>query len=139
LINVDRSIKIRAMKARPDEPLPAREAAAFLGVKLETLYASASRGRLKSLAGTRGRARRYARADLEALRARSAGPAASALRFGEPVLETRITRMTPEGPAYRNRFAVALARADVPFVSVAELLCLDEFNEITRVRGFSVF
>jgi len=114
------------MKTRISDALGAREAAEYLGVKLQTLYAYASRGRLKSLAGTGGRARRYARADLDALRARSAGPAANALRFGEPVLETRITRMTAEGPAYRNRSAVALARAGVPFVTVAELLWTGE-------------
>jgi len=110
------------MKSHPSDPMNARAAADLLGVKVQTLYAYASRGLLKSLPGTRGRARRYARADLEALRARSAGPAANALRFGEPVLETRITRMTPEGPAYRGRSAVALARAGTPFTSVAELL-----------------
>lgn len=122
LINVDRSIKIRAVKTRTDAALCAREAAEFLGVKLATLYAYASRGRLKSVSGTRGRARRYARADLEALRARSAGPAAGALRFGEPVLETRITDMTPLGPVYRDRLASELASARAPFPSVAELL-----------------
>jgi citrate synthase len=110
------------MKAHPSDPLNARAAADLLGVKLQTLYAYASRGLLKSLPGTRGRARRYARADLDALRARSAGPAANALRFGDPVLETRITRMTPEGPWYRGRSAVALARSGAPFTSVAELL-----------------
>jgi len=109
------------MKPPPD-PMSAREAAAFLGVKVETLYAYASRGLIKSLAGGRGPARRYARADLDALRARSAGPAASALRFGDPVLDTRITRMTQAGPEYRGRSAVELARAGTPFTSVAELL-----------------
>ena len=110
------------MKTNPTDALGAREAADYLGVKLQSLYAYASRGMLKSLPGTRGRARRYARADLEALRARSAGPAASALRFGEPVLETRITRMTAHGPEYRGYEAVELARAGTPFTSVAELL-----------------
>jgi len=110
------------MKTRSTDPLGAREAAEYLGVKLQTLYAYASRGRLKSLEGTRGRARRYARADLDALRARSAGPAANALRFGDPVLETSITRMTPTGPVYRDREAVTLALSDTPFVAVAELL-----------------
>jgi citrate synthase len=111
-----------AMKSPASDPLTARAAADLLGVKVQTLYAYASRGLLSSLPGTRGRARRYARGDLEALRARSAGAAANALRFGEPVLETRITRMTAEGPAYRGRSAVELARAGVPFASVAELL-----------------
>src|SRR5215470_9446697 len=109
------------MKTPPD-PLTAREAAAFLGVKVETLYAYASRGLIKSLPGSRGPARRYARADLDGLRARSSGPAASALRFGEPVLDTRITRMSDAGPEYRGRSAVELARAGTPFTVVAELL-----------------
>ncbi len=117
------------MKPRSDEPLSAADAAEFLGVKLQTLYAYASRGRLRSVPGTSGRARRYARTDLEALRARSAGPAANALRFGEPVLETRITRMDPDGPCYRGRSAVALARAGTPFRSVAELLWSGELPE----------
>jgi citrate synthase len=121
LINVDRWIKIRAMK-RSDEAMTSREAAEFLGIKLETLYAYASRGLVKGAPGASGRGRRYTRADLEGLRARSAGPAAGALRFGEPVLDTRITRMTPSGPEYRGRLAVELARARAPFTSVAELL-----------------
>ncbi|HTO54472.1 MAG TPA: citrate/2-methylcitrate synthase [Myxococcota bacterium] len=103
--------------------MTSRQAADFLGIKLETLYAYASRG---LVTGTRapggGRGRHYTRADLEGLRARSEGPAASALRFGDPVLETRITRMTPEGPEYRGRPAVVLARQGVPFTAVAELL-----------------
>ena len=109
------------MKNDP-ERMSAREAADFLGVKLQTLYAYASRGLLASAPSPGSRGRRYARADLERLRARSAGPAASALRFGEPVLDTRITRMTPAGPEYRGRSAVELARAGVGFAAAAELL-----------------
>jgi citrate synthase len=104
------------------ETLSSREAAALLGIKLETLYAYASRGLVRSLPGARGRGRRYTRADLEGLRLRSAGPAAGALRFGDPVLDTRITRMTPRGPEYRGRLATELARDGAPFTAVAELL-----------------
>ncbi|MFN7699783.1 MAG: helix-turn-helix domain-containing protein, partial [Deltaproteobacteria bacterium] len=43
------------------------EAAAMLDVKRETLYAYASRGLVRSVTGPRGRARRYARSDLERL------------------------------------------------------------------------
>jgi len=102
--------------------MTSREAAEFLGIKLQTLYAYASRGLVKGAPGANGRGRRYTRADLDGLRVRSAGPAAGALRFGEPVLDTRITRMTPSGPEYRGRLAVELARDGVPFTSVAELL-----------------
>lgn len=106
----------------PSDTLTSDEAAAYLGIKRETLYAYASRGLVKGLPGARGRGRRYRREDLEPLRARSAGPAASALRYGDPVLETRITRMTPEGPEYRGRRATDLVHEGVAFESVAELL-----------------
>lgn len=103
--------------------LDAREAAALLGVKLPTLYAYVSRGLLRSVAEPGGRARRYPRAEVEALRARRrAGGAEAALRWGEPLLETSISAMGPEGPSYRGRLALELARADTPFESVAELL-----------------
>ena len=104
------------------------EAAALLGVKRETLYAYVSRGLLRGVAGGRGRARLYLRTDLEQLKARHdaraghGAVAASALRWGEPVLESALTAIGPRGPAYRGREAVALAREGVPFDAVAELL-----------------
>ena len=111
------------------EALSAREAAAFLAVKLPTLYAYASRGLVRSIPAGKGRARHYMRADLERLRARrdarsGHGPvAANALQWGEPVLDSAITAISPEqGPLYRGRAAVDLAAADTPFESVAELL-----------------
>jgi citrate synthase len=101
----------------------APEAARLLGVKPATLYAYVSRGLLESVPGEQGRARRYRRSDLERLRAegRRAG-ASAALRWGEPVLDSAITAMTQEGPEYRGRSALALARDDTPFEAVAELL-----------------
>ncbi len=111
------------------EAISAREAAGFLGVKLPTLYAYASRGLVRSVPGSRGRARQYLRADLERLRARSDarsghGPvAANALRWGEPVLDSAITAISPErGPIYRGSPALELAEGDVAFEAVAELL-----------------
>lgn len=122
LINLDRWIKIaRTMPTEPDT-LSTEDAAAYLGIKRETLYAYASRGLVKGLPGARGRGRRYRRADLEPLRERSAGPAAGALRYGDPVLETRLTRMTPAGPEYRGRLATDLVREGTSFEAVAELL-----------------
>jgi len=102
--------------------LSSKDAAAYLGVKLQTLYAYASRGLVKGLPGARGSGRRYRREDLEPLRARSAGPAAQAMRYGDPVLETRIVRMTPRGPEYRGRLATDLVDDGVSFEAVAELL-----------------
>lgn len=108
--------------------LSSREASERLGVKLATLYAYASRGLIKSLPADGQRARLYANDDIERLRTRHAarsghGPvAAAALRFGEPVLETRISEVRPDGPHYRGQSAIALCRAGVSFERVAELL-----------------
>ena len=67
------------------------------------------------------------RADLARLkagrRARTEGENVSgALHWGEPVLESAITRITADGPVYRGRLATELARSGRPFELVAELL-----------------
>jgi citrate synthase len=105
------------------------EAARALDVKRETLYAYASRGLVRSaVASGQPRCRVYNRDDVERLRARSQaraghGPvAASALRWGEPVLETRIGSIGPSGPIYRGRLAVELARDGASFEDVCGLL-----------------
>ena len=104
------------------------EATRLLVVKRETLYAYASRGLVRSAAGASRRARVYSREDVDRLRARSQaraghGPvAASALRWGEPVLETRIGSITREGPLYRGKSAVELARDGASFEDVCALL-----------------
>jgi citrate synthase len=104
------------------------EAARILGVKPQTLYAYVSRGLIRSVA-TAGSARRlYSRADIEKLRARASahaghGPAAaSAMHYGDPIIQTTITEITPQGPWFRGRSAIALARAGRTFENVAELL-----------------
>lgn len=108
------------------------EAAALLGVKRETLYAYASRGLVRSVPSEGGRSRMYARADLERLKSRSDarrghGPvAASALRWGEPVLSSTVTTIRKDGPHYRGKPAVELAAEGAPFESVAELLWTGE-------------
>lgn len=109
--------------------LGAHEAAARLNVQRRTLYAYVARGLLRSVPGPGGRARRYDRDDIERLAARHRaraghGPvAASALRWGEPVLETSITSIdVVRGPLYRGQSAVALAEAGTSFERVAELL-----------------
>ncbi len=108
--------------------LSARAAAKMLGVKVQTIYAYASRGRLRSVGSGHGKRRSYLRADVERLRARKraraghGAVAADALRWGEPVLESAITAIAPDGHRYRGHSAVDLACADTPFESVAELL-----------------
>lgn len=104
----------------------ARTASRFLGIQVRTLYAYVSRGLVRSMPGANGRPRLYAQADLERLKARSAARAghgavaAGALRWGEPVLDSAITAITPRGPVYRGRPAVDLV--DQRFEHVAELL-----------------
>jgi len=106
----------------------AAEAARILDVKLATLYAYVSRGLVRSRAGASGRRRQYAVADLTRLKARHdaraghTAVAAAALDWGEPILESAITQMTPGGPVYRGHAAVALARAGTQFERVVELL-----------------
>jgi citrate synthase len=103
------------------------EAAALLGVKRETLYAYVSRGLVRSEPGTRGRARRYHRDDLERLKARRdaraghGAVAAGALRWGEPVLESALCAIDARGPRYRGHLAVDLAES-ASFEAIAELL-----------------
>jgi citrate synthase len=114
------------------EWLTSRAASARLGVKLATLYAYASRGLITSLPGDGQRGRLYASDDVERLLTRHTarsghGPvAASALRFGEPVLETSISDVDAGGPRYRGRRAIELCRAGVGFERVAELLWTGE-------------
>jgi len=97
-------------------------------VSLRTLYAYVSRGAIRSIAGGAGRPRRYAAGDVERLRVRSAarrghGPvAAAALRWGEPVMDSAVTAITPRGPAYRGVVAVDLVAAGATFEHAAELL-----------------
>lgn len=111
-----------------DSYLTGDEAAALLGVKRQTLYAYASRGLLRSVPSGDGRAHLYARSDLLRLKARSDaraghGPvAASALRWGEPVLETAVSAIDARGPIYRGVPAVTLVERGVGFEAAAALL-----------------
>jgi citrate synthase len=105
-----------------------RAAAKRLGIQVRSLYAYVSRGQIRSIAGSGGRPRLYALDDIERLRVRRdaraghGAVAAGALRWGEPVLDSAITAITPRGPAYRGHLAIELASRGVPFENVAELL-----------------
>jgi len=125
------------------EFLSAREAAAMLGVKLPTVYAYTSRGLIQSVPGGRGRSRRYRRRDLERLCARrdaraGHGPvAAAALRQGEPVMDSSITMISIEqGPIYRGRSAIELAREGRTFEWVAEGLWSGDWRERPEPDGW---
>ena len=120
--------------------LTREEALRRLQVKPQTLYAYVSRGYIRSLpaqaAGpTPRRGSVYSRDDVDKVRARSLaraghGPAAaSAMHWGQPVFPSAITDITPEGPRYRSRLALDLARAGVPFETVAEYLWTGDWSD----------
>ncbi len=106
----------------------AAEAAALLGVKPQTLYTYVSRGFIRSVMQPSRRARLYYREDVERARSRSdarqgqAPAAEGAMRWGQPVIDTTITEITPNGPRYRGVLAIDLVRARRPFERVADLL-----------------
>lgn len=120
-----RSVDQHGLEAKP---LTARQACALLGVKPQTLYAYVSRGLVRRVGGERRTGLRYSADDVARLKARHQarsghGPvAAGALRWGEPVLESALTRIDVDGPSYRGRSAVALAREGVGYEAVADWL-----------------
>ena len=133
---MSRSVKASGL-LRPRQPdgvpdqrdyVPREEAMRLLGVKRPTLYTYVSRGWIRSLPLNEGRKHVFSREDIERMHTRSmarAGAAAraeGAMRYGEPVITTRITEITPDGPRYRNRLALDLAREGSSFESVAVLL-----------------
>ena len=108
--------------------LTAKEAAAALEITLPTLYAYVSRGLIRSEQGAgRSRAKRYWRADIEALQARKAlrqnpaKAAESALHFGTPVLASAVTLIEDGRFYYRGHDAVELAQT-TSFEAVVSLL-----------------
>lgn len=125
------------------EFMSAKQAAAVLDVKLPTLYAYASRGLVRSVAGPVGRPRRYARADVERLKARSdarrghGAVAAGALRWGEPVLDSAITEIAPSGHRYRGRDALGLAETQ-SFEHVADWLWTGDPRMLINHRANTV-
>lgn len=106
----------------------AAEAMELLKIRQQTLYAYVSRGWVRSIPQPGKKDRLYLREDLERMVARSrarsghGAVAASAMNWGEPIIPTSITEITPQGPRYRGYLAVDLARMHSPFEAVAELL-----------------
>ncbi len=106
----------------------ANEATHLLGVSRATLYAYVSRGRIRSEATAgKTRNRRYARDDIERMRARTderrnpEKAAGRALHWGLPILESAITLIAEGHVYYRGRDAAELARTS-SLADVAALL-----------------
>ncbi|MFC4640075.1 citrate synthase [Deinococcus hohokamensis] len=112
--------------------LSTTEAAALLGVKPATLYAYVSRGLIRSEAGPDGtRQRRYHASDVQALAQRQQdrrdperavqAAVGGALHWGQPVLDSALTRIADGTLTYRGQDALALAE-DAAVEEVAALL-----------------
>jgi citrate synthase len=108
--------------------LPAREAIGILDIREQTLYAYVSRGWIRSITQPGRKDRLYFREDVEKMRHRSLARsghgvvAASAMYWGEPIIPTSITEITPGGPLYRGHNAIQLAREGISYEAAAELL-----------------
>ena len=87
--------------------LTASEATELLGVRAQTLYAYVSKGLIRSVKQMGTRQRLYLTSDVWRVQARSlarsghGAVAGAALQWGEPVVPTAITEITPQGPRYR--------------------------------------
>ncbi|HTV46182.1 MAG TPA: citrate synthase family protein [Stellaceae bacterium] len=95
------------------ELLTAREAAERLGVKLETLYAYVSRGRLRSVAVPGSRERRYQAEDIDAARAARGAAKAGTAPAAEPatVVASSISLIEGGRLYYRGRDVLRLSDA----------------------------
>ncbi|HLG66908.1 MAG TPA: citrate synthase, partial [Acidimicrobiales bacterium] len=99
--------------------LESEEAARRLGVKLPTLYAYVSRGLLVSHPSPDGRRSLFDLEDLEELSRRSRGARRTDARLA--TVTTAVTQLREDGPSYRGRRVVELART-AGFEDVAALL-----------------
>lgn len=115
-------------QSQPKHHLTTKEACAFLGIKPQTLYAYVSRGLVRAETAIGQRHRVYPLVDLDALRAKSRarsghGPtAASAMRWGEPILESSVTCIQNQTLYYRGHSVGHLLKVRTGFENVAELL-----------------
>lgn len=117
-----------AATAGPNDLLTAQEASALLGVKQATLYTYVSRGWLHPVRSAARKDHRYQRDEVESLKLRSTARhghgalAASAMRWGQPVMDTAITEIDDAGPRYRGHLATDLVSHPGVYENVAELL-----------------
>lgn len=112
-----------------DQFLSAKQAAARLGIKVETLYAYVSRGLVERQKDAGAHESRFSTADIESLRVkRNFGKGAGGLNL---TLRSGATSIVDGDLMYRGESAVQLA-SSTTFESVAELLwsvTTDRFND----------
>ncbi len=114
--------------------LSAEDAAKILGIRKATLYSYVSRGFIRSHeAKGKDRRRTYNAADVQALREKKEKrryperAAATALHFGDPVLDSSITLIDGGRLYYRDLDAIVLAEQE-SFERVAQLLWTGELG-----------
>lgn len=117
--NLDQ-INIDGINVRPvGDVLTASEAAARLGVKVETLYAYVSRGVVHRVVADDGRSSLFDRREVESVRSRSGRRPVGGV---SAVVTSAVTRVADDGLWYRGTPVVDLVRSGVAFEEVAELL-----------------
>lgn len=125
-------------KEAPSGYITREQAVELLGIKKESFYSYVSRFQVRSFARKGAKQKFYNSTDIERLRSRSQSKfgnearASHAMRFGEPIVQTSICEITPEGPRYRGHNAIELVRGQWRFESVADLLM--EGSGINRSR-----
>ena len=134
----------------PSRYLSSTEACSELGIRPQTLYSYVSRGLIRSETGDqRRRTRQYYREDIERLRhqkelrAHPEAAAGRALRAGDPVLESALSRIDDDDLYYRGISVGELARESTA-EEVAALLWtgdrskpIEEFAGDIRLEGVS--
>jgi excisionase family DNA binding protein len=116
VVNVD---QVNVYSGPVARTLDSEEAARRLGVKVTTLYAYVSRGRVRSYPAPDGRRSLFDADEVEAL---ARGRGADRRGDGPPMtITTAITQLRDDGPVYRGRPAATLARTG-GFEAAAELL-----------------
>ncbi|HEY1261686.1 MAG TPA: citrate synthase family protein [Stellaceae bacterium] len=107
--------------------LTARQAAERLGIKLDTLYAYVSRGRLRSVAVPGSRQRRYRASEVEALCDAAAASRRADAEMTAPVIASAICLIENGRHYYRGEDAIALA-GTVTLEEIAALLWQGELS-----------
>ncbi|GHA36116.1 citrate synthase [Devosia pacifica] len=120
--------------------LTREQALAILGTKPQSLYASVSRGRIRTRVDEADTRRSlYAAADVERLASRARGRrsantiAAQTMRWGDPVLTSSISTVEGGRLFYRGRDAARLA-VDTPFEDVIALLWGTQLTKLPSPR-----
>lgn len=108
--------------------LTAKDAANYLGIKVETLYAYVSRGLLTSQDQNKTRQKLYRKTDLDRLQQSSRTSRktlqklSSPISWGAPTFDTAVTKIIETTPHYRGNSLEKLLSYNLNFENICELL-----------------